>query len=136
MAGRKQESADERSLQQGMLGLTRADLYNKMHTEDLARRKEAGIKGEEAKYMSQIVSLQNAAYKNAVTLIGQDKLGAMEPTAAEARVQEVANKMLSNSKAYRDLHKRLKLGDPFEGMDSGGGSGTIERSWSYLGKKI
>jgi hypothetical protein len=135
MAGRKQESADDRALQQGMLGLSRADLYNKMHSEDIARRKEAGIKGEEAKYMSQIVSLQNAAYKNAVTLIGQDKLGAMEPTAAEARVQEVANKMLSNSKAYRDLHKKAKLGDPFEGMDSGGGSGTIERNWSDLGKK-
>jgi hypothetical protein len=135
MAGQKQSSADDRALQQGMLGLSRADLYNKMHSEDIARRKEAGIKGEEAKYMSQIVSLQNAAYKNAVTLIGQDKLGAMEPTAAEARVQEVANKMLSNSKAYRDLHKKAKLGDPFEGMDSGGGSGTIERSWSDLGKK-
>ena len=39
LAGRKQESADERSLQQGMLGLSRADLYDKMHTADLAQKK-------------------------------------------------------------------------------------------------
>jgi hypothetical protein len=38
MAGRKQESADDRALQQGMLGLTRADLYNKMHLEDIKRK--------------------------------------------------------------------------------------------------
>ena len=135
MAARKQQSADERALMSGNLGLARADLYEKMHAEDIARRKEAGVKGEEAKYMSQIVSLQNAAYRNAVSLIGQDKLGSMEPAVAEARVQEVANRMLQNSKAYRDLHKKVKLSDPFEGMDSGGGSGTIERSWSDLGKK-
>jgi len=38
MAGRKQESADDRALQQGMLGLSRADLYNKMHLEDIKRK--------------------------------------------------------------------------------------------------
>ena len=38
MAGRKQESADDRAIQQGMLGLSRADLYNKMHLEDIKRK--------------------------------------------------------------------------------------------------
>jgi hypothetical protein len=41
MAGRKQESADDRALQQGMLGLSRADLYNKMHLADIAGKAEA-----------------------------------------------------------------------------------------------
>lgn len=38
MAGRKQESADDRALQQGMLGLSRASLYEKMHLEDIKRK--------------------------------------------------------------------------------------------------
>ncbi len=40
LAGQKQAGADERSIQQGMLGLTRADLYDKMHAADLAQKKE------------------------------------------------------------------------------------------------
>lgn len=81
MAGRKQESADDRALQQGMLGLTRADLYNKMHAEDLKRKAEAdknlagyrnsqlGLKGEELKVQQQrAVALEKAAKaKNAAT---------------------------------------------------------------------
>jgi len=135
MAGQKQASADDRALQQGMLGLTRADLYNKMHSEDIARRKEAGLKSEEAKYSSQIVSLENAAERNAIALIGQDKLGALDPIAARAQVEAAKARILRGSKLYRELHKKLKIDDPFEGMDSGGGSSTIERSWSDLGKK-
>lgn len=38
MAGRKQEAADDRALQQGMLGLSRASLYEKMHLEDIKRK--------------------------------------------------------------------------------------------------
>jgi hypothetical protein len=38
MAGRKQESADDRAIQQGMLGLSRASLYEKMHLEDIKRK--------------------------------------------------------------------------------------------------
>jgi hypothetical protein len=41
LAGQKQSSADTRALQQGMLGLTRAELYDKMHTADLAQKKES-----------------------------------------------------------------------------------------------
>ena len=135
MAARKQQSADERALMSGNLGLARADLYEKMHAEDIARRKEAGLKSEEAKLSNQIVSLENAAERNAVALIGQDKLGAMDPKEARAQVEAEKNRILRGSKLYRDLHRRLNLGDPFEGMDSGGKSGTIERSWSDLGKK-
>ena len=135
MAGQKQASADDRALQQGMLGLSRASLYEKMHGEDIARRKTADLKGEEAKFANQIVSLENAAERNAVSLIGQDKLGAMDPTAARAQVEAEKARILRSSKLYRDLHKRLKLGDPFEGVDSGAKSGTIERVWSDIGKK-
>jgi hypothetical protein len=39
LAGQKQASADDRALQQGMLGLTRAELYEKMHAADLAQKK-------------------------------------------------------------------------------------------------
>jgi hypothetical protein len=81
MAGRKQESADDRALQQGMLGLTRADLYNKMHAEDLKRKAEAdknmagyrtsqiGLKQEELKVAQQrATALEKAAKaKNAAT---------------------------------------------------------------------
>jgi hypothetical protein len=38
LAGRKQESADDRALMSGQLGLTRADLYQKMHLEDIKRK--------------------------------------------------------------------------------------------------
>jgi len=38
LAGQKQTSADDRALMSGMLGLTRADLYNKMHLEDIKRK--------------------------------------------------------------------------------------------------
>ena len=41
LAGQKQSSADDRALQQGMLGLSRADLYDKMHKADLAQKKES-----------------------------------------------------------------------------------------------
>jgi hypothetical protein len=41
LAGQKQSSADTRALQQGMLGLTRAELYDKMHKADLAQKKES-----------------------------------------------------------------------------------------------
>ena len=39
LAGQKQTSADERGIMQGMLGLTRADLYDRMHAADLAQKK-------------------------------------------------------------------------------------------------
>jgi hypothetical protein len=81
MAGRKQESADDRALQQGMLGLSRANLYEKMHAEDIKRKTEAdknlagyrtsqiNLKGEELKVTQQrAVALEKAAKaKNAAT---------------------------------------------------------------------
>ena len=81
MAGKKQESADDRALQQGMLGLSRANLYEKMHAEDIKRRTEAdknlagyrtsqiNLKGEELKVTQQkAVALEKAAKaKNAAT---------------------------------------------------------------------
>jgi hypothetical protein len=38
LAGQKQTSADDRALMSGQLGLTRADLYQKMHLEELAQK--------------------------------------------------------------------------------------------------
>jgi hypothetical protein len=81
LAGRKQESLDDRALMSGMLGLTRADLYNKMHAEDIKRKVEAdknlaanraaqlGLKGEELKVNQlRAAALEKAAKaKNAAT---------------------------------------------------------------------
>lgn len=38
MAGNKQQAAEQNAIQQGMLGLTRADLYQKMHLEDIKQK--------------------------------------------------------------------------------------------------
>lgn len=74
MAGRKQESADDRALQQGMLGLSRANLYDKMHSEDIKRRIAAdksreGLKEQELSINRQkVAALEKAAKaKNAAT---------------------------------------------------------------------
>jgi hypothetical protein len=81
MAGRKQESADDRALQQGMLGLSRASLYDKMHSEDIKRRLAAdksregfqksqlGLKEQELGVNRQkVAALEKAAKaKNAAT---------------------------------------------------------------------
>ena len=81
MAGRKQESADDRALQQGMLGLSRASLYDKMHTEDIKRRiaadksregfqkSQLGLKEQELNINRQkVAALEKAAKaKNAAT---------------------------------------------------------------------
>lgn len=61
MAGRKQESVDDRALQQGMLGLSRASLYDKMHTEDIKRR-TAADKSREGFQQSQLgINMQKVA---------------------------------------------------------------------------
>ena len=81
MAGRKQESADDRALQQGMLGLSRASLYDKMHSEDIKRRiaadksregfqkSQLGLKEQELGINRQkVAALEKAAKaKNAAT---------------------------------------------------------------------
>jgi len=64
MAGRKQESADDRAIQQGMLGLSRASLYEKMHLEDI-KRKALADKNMDAYRQAQIAINQLNAKTNA-----------------------------------------------------------------------
>jgi hypothetical protein len=84
MAGKKQESADDRALQQGMLGLSRANLYEKMHAEDIKRRTEAdknlagyrtsqiNLKGEELKvHQQRTVALEKAAKAKSAATYGK-----------------------------------------------------------------
>ena len=61
MAGRKQESADDRAIQQGMLGLSRADLYNKMHLEDIKRKALADNNMKLYREATLAINQQNAA---------------------------------------------------------------------------
>ena len=56
LAGQKQSSADTRALQQGMLGLTRAELYDKMHTADLAQKKELKAESNKTSALRQSAS--------------------------------------------------------------------------------
>jgi len=64
LAGNKQQGAEENAIQQGMLGLTRADLYNKMHLEDI-KRKALADKNMEAYHQAQIGINQLNAKTNA-----------------------------------------------------------------------
>jgi hypothetical protein len=84
MAGRKQESADDRALQQGMLGLSRASLYDKMHSEDIKRRiaadksregfqkSQLGLKEQELGINRQkVVALEKAAKAKNAAIYGK-----------------------------------------------------------------
>ena len=56
LAGQKQSSADTRALQQGMLGLSRAELYDKMHAADLAQKKESKAESTKISALRQAAS--------------------------------------------------------------------------------
>jgi hypothetical protein len=88
LAGRRQESADERALMSGQLGLTRADLYNKMHLEDIKRKAAADNNMK--------------AYREAQLGINEinAKTNQMKANLAGQRVQQEFN--LKADKAWKD----------------------------------
>jgi hypothetical protein len=102
LAGQKQASANDRAIQQGMLGLTRADLYNKMHLEDIKRKALAD------KNMD--------AYRQAQTAINElnARANQMKANVAGQRVQQdfnlKAEKAWKESDDYARIVKELSSG--------------------------
>ena len=100
MAGRKQESADDRAIQQGMLGLSRADLYNKMHLEDIKRKALADNNMKLYREATLAINQQNAATNAAKAKI----MG----TRATQEFNIKADKAWRESEDYARLVKDLK----------------------------
>ena len=139
LAGQKQSSADTRALQQGMLGLTRAELYDKMHTADLAQKKESKAESTKISALRQKATEREGMEKLAAGIESQigksidasGKLAALESlgkSAAEiaAERQKLINQTLmgntTQARRYQSLMKKLgyDVAEP-----SGGGSGVL-----------
>jgi hypothetical protein len=133
LAGQKQSSADTRALQQGMLGLTRAELYDKMHKADLAQKKESKAESLKVSSARQQASEFEGLNKQLTAIEGQigrsvdasGKLAAlsalqMKPEEIAAERQRIINEILAgNSPAarrYQAITKSInkKLGVDFE----------------------
>lgn len=99
MAGRKQESADDRALQQGMLGLSRASLYEKMHLEDIKRKALADNNMKLYREADLAIKQQNAKTNALKTGI----LG----TAKQREFNMKAEKSWQDSRDYASLLKDL-----------------------------
>jgi hypothetical protein len=89
MAGRKQESADDRALQQGMLGLSRASLYDKMHSEDIKRRVAADKSREK--------------FQNAQLGMKQEELGINKLKAAALEKAAKAKNAATYGKLFKEF---------------------------------
>jgi len=139
LAGQKQSSADTRALQQGMLGLTRAELYDKMHAADLAQKKESKAESTKISALRQKATEREGMEKLAAGIESQigksidasGKLAALESlgkSAAEiaAERQKLINQTLmgntTQARRYQSLMKKLgyDVDEP-----SGGGSGVL-----------
>ena len=124
LAGQKQSSADTRSLQQGMLGLTRAELYDKMHAADLAQKKESKAESTKISALRQKATEREGMEKLAAGIEAQigksidasGKLAALESigkSASEiaAERQKLINQTLmgntTQARRYQALMKKL-----------------------------
>jgi hypothetical protein len=138
LAGQKQSSADTRALQQGMLGLTRAELYDKMHTADLAQKKESKAESTKISALRQSASELEGFGKQLTAIEAQigrsvdagGKLAAlsalqMKPEEIAAERQRIINEILAGdspaARRYRAITKSMnkKLGVDFEEPSSG-----------------
>jgi hypothetical protein len=139
LAGQKQSSADTRALQQGMLGLTRAELYDKMHTADLAQKKEAKAESlkvssarQQASEREGLEKLANGiATQVARTVDASGKLAALvdmgkTPAEIAAERERLINQTLLGDTAQARRYKSLmkKLGYDVD-EPSGGTSGVL-----------
>ena len=152
LAGQKQSSADTRALQQGMLGLTRAELYDKMHTADLAQKKESKAESLKVSAARQSATELEGLGKQLTAIEGQiarsvdasGKLAALESIGKSAdeiarERQRLINEMLGGStpaaRRYQAITKTLnkKLGVDFEEPSSGtSGVLTYDRNTKTL----
>jgi hypothetical protein len=143
LAGQKQSSADTRALQQGMLGLTRAELYDKMHAADLAQKKESKAESLKVSSARQQASEFEGLNKQLTAIEAQigrsvdagGKLAAlsalqMKPDEIAAERQRIINEILAGdspaARRYRAITKSInkKLGVDFE-EPSSGASGVL-----------
>jgi hypothetical protein len=143
LAGQKQSSADDRALQQGMLGLSRADLYDKMHKADQAQRKESKAESLKVSSARQQASEFEGLNKQLTAIEAQigrsvdagGKLAAlsalqMKPDEIAAERQRIINEILAGdspaARRYRAITKSInkKLGVDFE-EPSSGASGVL-----------
>ena len=139
LAGQKQSSADTRALQQGMLGLTRAELYDKMHAADLAQKKESKAESTKISALRQKATEREGMEKLAAGIESQigksidasGKLAALESlgkSASEiaAERQKLINQTLmgntTQARRYQSLMKKLGYDVAETG---GGGSGVL-----------
>ena len=133
LAGQKQSSADTRSLQQGMLGLSRAELYDKMHRADQAQKKELTTEANATKAARQKASELEGLNKQLTAIEGQigrsvdasGKLAAlsalqMKPEEIAAERQRIINEILASNSPAARRHQAItksinkKLGVDFE----------------------
>ena len=139
LAGQKQSSADTRALQQGMLGLTRAELYDKMHTADLAQKKELKAESNKTSALRQAASEREGLEKLANGIAAQvartvdssGKLAALvdmgkSPAEIAAERERLINQTLLGDTAQARRYKSLmkKLGYDVD-EPSGGTSGVL-----------
>lgn len=124
LAGQKQASADDRALQQGMLGLTRAELYQKMHEADLAQKKEAKSeslkvssarqKASEREGMEKLAAGIEAQIGKSIDASGKlaalQSIGKSEAEIAAERQRLINQTLMGNTtqaRRYQSLMKKL-----------------------------
>jgi hypothetical protein len=101
MAGNKQQAAEQNAIQQGMLGLTRADLYQKMHLEDIKQKA--------------LARKDMQTYRDAQTAINEINARTNQMKAQTGQQNAIRNFNLKaekdwrESKDYSDLLKDLAL---------------------------
>lgn len=138
LAGQKQSSADTRALQQGMLGLTRAELYDKMHAADLAQKKESKVESTKISALRQKASEREGLEKLAAGIEAQigrsidagGKLAALQSlNKSEAEIlaerQRLINQTLmgntTQGRRYQAIMKKLG----YDVAETGGSSGVL-----------
>jgi hypothetical protein len=138
LAGQKQSSADTRALQQGMLGLTRAELYDKMHTADLAQKKESKAestkisalrqKATEREGMERLAAGIEAQIGKSIDAGGKlaalQSLGKSEQEIAAERQRLINQTLMGNTmqaRRYQSIMKKLG----YDVAESSGSSGVL-----------
>jgi len=138
LAGQKQSSADTRALQQGMLGLTRAELYDKMHTADLAQKKESKAESTKISALRQKASEREGMEKLAAGIESQigksidaggklaalQSLGKSEQEIAAERQRLINQTLMGNTmqaRRYQSIMKKLG----YDVAESSGSSGVL-----------
>jgi len=136
----KQESDAERNILSGRLGLEKYRGYETLrkaqqeslneHRKDRLAQESTKAEGtKEGKMDALLANMEKNAGMQATSIIGQDKLGAMDPAAARLAIATETTRILRGSKTYRNTHKNRWGEDPFEGV-SGEAPESIYRTFT------